>query len=194
MLLNQRYFPESPDCLATPTKTAYIYLCLLLAVGLYFPAHGQQAPCSDPAYRQFDFWVGEWDVYHPTADTALGYNHIKNILNGCVIEENWHGSTGWQGKSFNTYNPVDSTWNQVWVDQSGNTYHFKGRYDDNVMKMKGQTTNRNTGQPVLFEMTYTYDPEKQSVRQIWRSSNDEGDNWNTIFDGIYKKKPEDNSR
>ena len=89
-----------------------------------------QTPCSSEAHRQFDFWVGEWNVYHAKEDTLVGKNHIKLLLNDCVIEENWTGGSGFQGKSFNTYNAQDSTWNQVWVDVAGNTYHFKGKYKD----------------------------------------------------------------
>lgn len=168
-------------------KQFSLYVGLLIAVACG-PVYGQQVPCSGPEFRQFDFWVGEWDVYHSTADTIVGYNHIKNILNGCVIEENWTGGTGFQGKSFNTYNPVDSTWNQVWVDTGGNTYHFKGRYADHVMRLKGETTSRQSGQKILFDMSYTYDPEAQTVRQVWKASSDNGTSWNAIFDGIYKRR------
>lgn len=163
-------------------------LCLVAVMG-FTPVYGQQAPCSGPEFRQFDFWVGEWDVYHATADTIVGTNHIKNILNGCVIEENWTGGNGnFQGKSFNTYNAVDSTWNQVWVDTSGNTYHFKGTYADQVMQLTGETVSARTGGKVMFDMSYTHDPEKGTVRQIWKASSNNGDSWNTIFDGVYKKK------
>lgn len=171
-----------------PLNRPFYALCFLVVAG-FVPGYGQRAPCSTPEYRQFDFWVGEWEVFHPTADTLLGENHIKNILNGCVIEENWSSRGGsFQGKSFNTYNPVDSTWNQVWVDTGGSTYHFSGQYADYVMMMKGETISRRTGGKVLFEMSYTYDPETDTVRQVWKSSNDEGASWNTIFDGVYKKR------
>ncbi|MEM8908357.1 MAG: hypothetical protein AAGD05_10970, partial [Bacteroidota bacterium] len=116
----------------------YFFFALLFVL----PFGGQSqnsAPCSTEGFRQFDFWVGEWDVYHTQADTVVGYNHIKRILNDCVIEENWTGSGGFRGKSFNTYNPVDSTWNQVWVDVSGATYHFSGRYQNDVMALKGSS-------------------------------------------------------
>lgn len=188
MLLFKMLLQESPVTVKQPTKNAYILLCWLIAVGCTYSAHGQQAPCQGEAYRQFDFWVGEWEVYHPTADTIVGTNHIKSILNSCVIEENWRSSSGWQGKSFNTYNPLDSTWNQVWVDQSGSTYHFSGRYSDHVMLMRGETISRQSGKKVLFEMSYTHDPETDTVRQVWKASSDEGTSWNPIFDGIYKKK------
>jgi len=164
------------------TATLTFIALLICAVPFY-----AQSPCSGEGYRQFDFWVGAWEVYHAQADTIVGRNHIKSILNGCVIEENWTGANGFAGKSFNTYNPADSTWNQVWVDVAGNTYHFSGKYEDKVMRMAGETLNAK-GQKVIFEMSYHYNPDEDTVRQIWKQSQDGGAQWQTIFDGLYRKK------
>ncbi|MEZ5043089.1 MAG: hypothetical protein R2828_24545 [Saprospiraceae bacterium] len=160
---------------------------ILIALTLCFTSQVlAQAPCSTPAHRQFDFWVGDWDVYATAGDTIVGYNTINSILGGCVVEENWTGGTGFQGKSFNTYNPQDSTWNQVWVDMGGATYHFKGKYNDKVMQMKGESLGRN-GQKILFDMSY-HPQADGAVRQIWKMSRDNGENWTIAFDGMYRKK------
>ena len=146
-----------------------------------------QQPCGTEAHRQFDFWIGEWTVYKTGTDTVAGHNSVRQILESCVMEENWTSATGWQGKSFNTYNPVDSTWNQVWVDQSGATYHFSGRREGDVMQLYGETTSPK-GEPILFDFSFRYDPEKDTVRQLWKMSKDEGGSWQVIFDGMYVKK------
>lgn len=160
-----------------------LFLLFCLLVGGQIAA---QAPCSTPAHSQFDFWVGDWEVYSTTGDTIVGHNKINKILGGCVVEENWTGGGGFQGKSFNTYNLQDSTWNQVWVDMGGATYHFKGKLKNNVMEMKGKAPGRN-GKMVFFDMSY-HPQEDGTVRQIWKMSTDEGKSWNTAFDGIYRKK------
>ncbi len=166
-------------------RTLFFACVLFLGVNLSAQA---TLPCQSSAHNQFDFWVGEWNVFHTQADTIVGQNQIRKTLNGCVIEEHWTGASGFEGKSFNTYNPADSTWNQVWVDVSGSTYHFTGKYTDNVMVMQGKTAFK--GKSVLFDMSYTFDPEAGTVRQIWKSSGDAGANWKVIFDGIYRKKTE----
>jgi len=164
------------------------YLCIVICfLSLNTVNLIAQNPCSSTAYHQFDFWVGDWEVYHSQADTIVGYNRIERILNGCVIMENWTGATGFEGKSINTFSPIDSTWNQVWVDISGATYHFKGKWEQDILKMRGQTVNGNK-QAILFEMSYTPDKQTGNVRQLWKQSNDDGENWAVIFDGIYKKK------
>ncbi|MBI2992621.1 MAG: hypothetical protein HYY48_00400 [Gammaproteobacteria bacterium] len=140
--------------------------------------------CSTPAHNEFDFWIGEWDVTTPDGKPA-GTNRIEKILNGCVIYENWQSATsGYSGRSFNTYDSITATWNQVWVDTDGSTIHFRGRRTDNVMDMEGtQVTKEGTLQ---YRMSYTLNRDG-SVRQWWRRSRD-GKSWETIFDGLYRKK------
>jgi len=49
-----------------------------------YPSH----PCADALHRQFDFWVGKWDVYNP-AGTLVGANTLvpegKEIPPGVLV-------------------------------------------------------------------------------------------------------------
>lgn len=50
-------------------------------------------PCTTrPEYRQFDFWIGEWDVQ--AGGNQAGTNSVQLILGDCVIFENWIGAAG----------------------------------------------------------------------------------------------------
>ena len=42
--------------------------------------------CTDPAYGQFDFWLGEWEVHRPDG-TLAGFNRIekKCTADACCI-------------------------------------------------------------------------------------------------------------
>src|SRR5580704_7977514 len=77
--------------------------------------NAQKTPCtSDPVYRQFDFWIGEWDVYAKNGKKA-GDSKIDLILDSCIILENWKSANAFNGlyytgKSFNTYNSVTKQW------------------------------------------------------------------------------------
>ena len=159
--------------------------------GYFFDTYGYEFKCSKPLavlkrINNLTFGSVSGSSIHAQADTIVGQNTIEKILNGCVVQENWTGSTGFKGKSFNTFNSNDATWNQVWVDVSGATYHFKGRLEDGAMVMKGNTLNND--RTILFEMSYTPDKKTGHVRQLWKQSSDKGETWNTIFDGIYKKQ------
>jgi hypothetical protein len=60
---------------------------LLIASSLGNPIAAQVAPtCSeDEKSHQFDFWIGEWDVY--SQEQLAGTNSIRPILGGCVLQE-----------------------------------------------------------------------------------------------------------
>ena len=76
-------------------------------------------PCSSAPYRQFDFWVGNWDVFGGATQTLAGTNVVKSLLDGCLVEENWTGAGGFRGRSLNAYDHAAKTWSQMWVDQGG---------------------------------------------------------------------------
>jgi hypothetical protein len=48
-----------------------------------------QKPCNKVSvYNQFDFWVGEWNVYGKNGQLART-SKITEILDNCVILEEW---------------------------------------------------------------------------------------------------------
>lgn len=144
------------------------------------------APCrASEAYRQLDFWVGEWDVHGPKGRT-VGSSSVQLILNDCVVFENWTGASGSTGKSFNLYNAQTRKWKQVWVDNQGNMLEFTGEFKDGAMRYSGESIAQN-GQPVLDRLTF-FPLAEGRVRQLWEQSADKGKTWNTVFDGTYIRK------
>ena len=51
-----------------------------------------QPACTAAEHRQFDFWIGEWDVQ--VSGQPAGSNSVQLILSDCVIMENWSGAGG----------------------------------------------------------------------------------------------------
>ena len=77
-------------------------------------------PClADARYRQFDFWLGDWNV---TAANGQGgsTNRITAGLDGCLVSENWTAANGLRGRSINAYDADLRQWHQTWVDSNGN--------------------------------------------------------------------------
>lgn len=163
---------------------------MAVAVGLPVSLAGQTNPqpaaCSASAYRQFDFWIGEWDVTNPQG-AAAGANTITPILNGCVLHESWTSATGGAGQSHNIYSLQTGQWHQTWVDGTGTLLQLDGGLDaDGKMVMRG-TTKGQGGQDVLNEISW--EPlEPGQVRQVWRTSTDDGGNWQVVFNGLYTRK------
>lgn len=139
-------------------------------------------PCEfNPQAREFDFWIGNWDVKTPQGQTA-GTSKIELILGQCILLENWTNSGGSSGKSFNVYNSNDKKWHQTWVDDRGSFTHYVGGLQDGKMVVVAETFAG--GKKGLARMTFTKLPTGE-VRQFGENSTDDGKTWTVGFDLIY---------
>lgn len=151
-----------------------------------------QKVCSNPVYRQFDFWLGEWEAFAPNGNKG-GDSKISVILDSCVILEEWTSADTQQGliysgKSFNIYNVATRQWQQTWVDNTGNTTEFlrgeggEGKivyYADKVVGPKDKIFMRR--------LTFTK-LNNDKVRQLGERSDDEGKTWAIEYDLEYRRK------
>ena len=157
---------------------------IVLIVCVTVVAQDQQPrPCSATEYRQFDFWLGEWEVTNN--GQVSGKNKITVILNGCVLLEEWQGQSGYTGKSFNRYDATTGKWQQHWVDSQGAELRLEGGIVDGKMVLSGEALQND--EKIINRITWTPN-EDGSVRQHWESSKDDGESWTTLFDGLYEKK------
>jgi hypothetical protein len=46
-------------------------------------------PCAIPFYRELDFIVGDWQVFHKSNGKLAGYDRIARTLRGCAIQQSW---------------------------------------------------------------------------------------------------------
>ena len=142
-------------------------------------------PCkASPEFRQFDFWIGEWEAKTPQGQLG-GTSSIQVILGQCIIFENWTGTGGTSGKSFNIYDTNDKKWHQTWVDDKGTFTHYIGGLVDGKMVVVADTII--AGKKTLAKMTFSK-LENGDVRQFGENSTDEGKTWATAFDLIYSRK------
>lgn len=151
------------------------------------PAPPTPAPCADAEHRQFDFWIGAWNV---TANgNPAGHNRIEVILGGCALREQWTSARGgFAGTSLNLYDKARGVWHQSWVDTSGQLLQLDGGIEDGRMVLEGKRPGGNGGE-VTHRITWTPN-EDGTVRQFWQSSADGGE-WTTLFDGLYVKAGEE---
>lgn len=167
-----------------------ILIALWCAVAMSLPGSAgaqddaPQTNCPQPEARQFDFWVGEWTV--TSNGKPAGDNRISNLHGGCTLFEEYTAARGgYEGKSFNYYEPTDGKWHQVWVDNGGLRLHLAGGLTDGSMILSG---SRKAGeQTVVDRITWTPNDDG-TVRQLWESSTDDGGTWTVAFDGLYTRK------
>lgn len=141
------------------------------------------AACAAPEYRQFDFWVGRWDVYGP-AGKQVGHSLIEKVY-GCGIRENWIPFNNQLGGSLSTWVPGEKRWEQFWIDSSGSRAVFTGGWNGSAMVIQGKW-----GGPIV-RMTYTKNADG-SVRQFGEQSTDEGKTWKAAFNFVYRPAKADN--
>lgn len=159
---------------------------LFLTVNVLAQQQAQPNPCDSEEAHQFDFWIGEWDVYGTGTENIVGHNIITPIANGCALFENWTGAGGSIGSSINKFNFSTKQWEQMWVDNSGTSLHIKGSYADGKMILANDQPSRDGKGTVKNKITY-YRNEDGTVRQHWEYSTDQGKTWLNAFDGLYKK-------
>lgn len=137
-------------------------------------------PCEhSPENRQFDFWIGEWNVETTTGQKA-GTSKVERILNGCALLENWAG--GGDGKSLNIYNANRKQWQQFWVDASGEVHEYAGNLVDGGMRFEGPASDHD-GNRTMRRMTFTR-LDGGRVKQKGEVSPD-GRNWTLEYELIY---------
>lgn len=150
--------------------------------------YGIRFPCMvNPKAREFDFWVGDWDVYVTGTKNYAGHNTIQIISGGCALLENWENSAG-TGKSINFIDPITNKWKQTWVGSyPGGIQEFvNGEYKDSAMRFVFETTNAQGHKQIGRFIFYNEAPGQ--VRQFNETSGDNGKTWVTSYDFTYIKK------
>jgi hypothetical protein len=142
-------------------------------------------PCRTPEYHQFDFWIGQWDVYAPDSGPLVGHNSVTAEQDGCLLVEHWTASSGGQtGTSFNYYDVRDRKWHQVYIDNSGNAGAFPAMAGNLAQGKMVLLTDRET-KPLSRWTWYVLEPGK--VRQMAEQSSDGGKTWAITWDSVYVK-------
>ena len=169
---------------------AAIFVAMALAVTTPPPSTADAAEvpsgCLAAEHRQFDFWLGDWDVHTPDGKLA-GHNVITRVAGGCALHENWAGRGGFTGQSLNAWNARTGQWQQTWLDSSGGRLDLAGSLRDGAMVLEGTEPDApKPGARLRHRITWTPQADGR-VRQHWQTSEDDGKTWATAFDGLYTR-------
>jgi hypothetical protein len=155
-------------------------------------ADSMRTPCRfHPVRKQLDFWIGTWDV-HPWAQPGatgplLGTNVIEPQLDHCVLLEQWTGTRGGTGRSYNWFDSNLGNWRQLWIASNGGTLDYsQGEFRDGAMRFRGFTTGPS-GQRIERRLTF-FHLHADTVRQLFENSTDSGRTWTPGFDGRYIRR------
>src|SRR2546430_2465395 len=150
------------------------------------PAPAAPPACTASEFRQFDFWLGKWNVTDPRSGKLVGVSEISRASDGCAIREQWKSAAGTNGMSINYYDTADHQWHQNWVGGDGTILHLDGELKGAEMVLTGLTKSARA--TLLNRITWTPLSDGK-VKQEWATSSDDGRTWQTSFVGIYAKQP-----
>ncbi|TGY87644.1 hypothetical protein E5163_14520 [Marinicauda algicola] len=152
---------------------------------------GPQGCGAYPAHDDFDFWVGDWNVYGRDGRFA-GQNFISRRSGGCLLLEEWFSAGGGDGTSMNYVDPATGDWRQIWM--SANLYidYSGGLNAAGQMQLDGEITyfNDEGSSSAAFRGVWT-PLENGHVIQHFKQYDAEAETWNDWFIGSYVPIAED---
>jgi len=156
----------------------------ILVILFLLPLFTQAQSEKNGNVHEFDFWLGEWDLYWN--DSLKGTNTITKEHNGLVIHEVFSDSkTGFKGESWSVYVAKDKKWKQTWVDDSGSYIHLEGMYTKTGMVLFSDDVKK--GKRVKYCMRFT-NIKDNSFDWEWSSMTEGEKDWKILWAIQYKRK------
>jgi molybdenum cofactor cytidylyltransferase len=139
---------------------------------------------AQPEARQFDFWLGEWNLNW--GEDGAGTNSIHTILDGCIIQENFRSDPkmGLDGMSVSAYDRHRDKWVQTWVDNQGSYLDFTGEFKDGRMILQREALV--DGRHFLQRMVW-YNIASDKLDWNWERSDDHGETWRVLWHIHYRR-------
>jgi ketosteroid isomerase-like protein len=140
--------------------------------------------CAAPEYRQFDFFVGNWNAFDVTnPGVRVATNRVSKTLGGCVVLEDYEGENGSHGESFSIYDAAAKKWHQTWVTNHGQLVMIDGAMHGDEMVLEGVDHANGVEKYVRG----TWKAVGDGVRETAVTSMDHGKTWTPWFDLIFRR-------
>ena len=144
----------------------------------------QHASCSAAEYRQFDFWLGDWDAFDVGGSTPVARVRVDSLLEGCVLRENYEGADGHKGQSLSIYDRSRKVWHQSWVTNRGELLTIEGKFENGEMVLSGADL---TADGKERRVRGIWKPEGAEVRETAVTSTDARKIWTPWFDLVFRQ-------
>ena len=145
-------------------------------------------PPATPVNHEFNFWLGDWDVFRTGTDQKIGDSRVESVSDGYGLQENWTSlGSPITGKSLNSYDAHAHEWQQFYIASNSGLKIYRGNLVDGKMVLIAESFTLKRFR-YLTRGTWTPNADG-SVRQQFEISIDGGTTWQLNFDGLYKRKP-----
>jgi hypothetical protein len=146
------------------SQPALLAALLAMAAAAPIVSHAAEPsldPCDTPQHHQFDFWVGDWQVFDAKNNNQLvGFDHVEKHSHGCIVQQNLAMLTDLYrrpGVAFRlagiSVNRFDGeSWLEMWADNQWGAIVLKGMPEGGkAMVLKSITPSRNRDLRLVWE-------------------------------------------
>ncbi len=157
---------------------------------------------SGAAYSDFDFWVGEWQVYDVESGKLMGFDEIEKAFGGCALRQHWRqmndlyslkGSAQRLDGGSVTAIGSGGKWRQTWVDNTGANLQLSGGLSASgvfVLESEWIEYKSLQGQEVRVRYKWHWDPQGDGSIHNWGlrgSGSGDAIEWQKYFDIVYRR-------
>jgi hypothetical protein len=102
-----------------------------------WPVDSASAPCDSPQHHQFDFWVGDWQVFDAKTHQLVAFDRVEKHSQGCIVQQNLTMVTDLYRRPGVSYrmtgigvNRFDGeSWLELWADNQWGAIVLRGMPD-----------------------------------------------------------------
>jgi hypothetical protein len=118
------------------------------------------ANCDTPQHHQFDFWVGDWQVFDADSNQLVAFDRVEKHTQGCIIQQNLTVLTDLYRRPGVKYrlsgigvNRFDGeAWLQMWADNQWGAIFLRGSLDaTGSMVLISVIPSRNRDVKLVYE-------------------------------------------
>lgn len=149
------------------------------------------APCDTPQHHQFDFWVGDWQVFDANNNQLVAIDRVEKHSEGCIVQQNLTFITDLYRRPGVSYrlagvgvNRFDGEeWLELWADNQWGAIVLRGKPDANgSMVLTSIIPSRNRDLRLVWEKL----PDG-SVRNLEYVAAAGSGKWEKYGDLIYRR-------
>jgi hypothetical protein len=156
--------PHLHESIPSATFRTLAIIALALGVLLISPrspaVDTKGGPCDTPEHHQFDFWVGDWQVFDAKTNELVGFDRVEKHSQGCIVQQNLTMITdlyrrpgvGYRlaGISVNRFD--GENWLELWADNQWGAIALRGMPEGgNAMVLRTITPSRNRDLRLVWE-------------------------------------------
>jgi hypothetical protein len=124
------------------------------------PSAHAASPCDTPQHHQFDFWVGDWQVFEANSNQLVAFDRVEKHSQGCIVQQNLTFITdmfrrpgvGYRLAGIGVNRFDGEGWLELWADNQWGAIVLRGKPDANgSMVLTSIIPSRNRDLRLVWE-------------------------------------------